>query len=146
MTQTKAQSRYEREKAHNTERAMAEMVRLSNELHGDKIAPNSAEYEMFREDAPTREFVNRHYGNWENFAVVCGLTMREHAYYYAEARVRQEQWNAIDTEPRMSAARQRKEEQAATLAPMGLAVKDKPRREVWRSAGRVWEGIAWELR
>lgn len=49
---TKTELRYEREKAHNTERARAEMVRLSNELHGGGIAANGSEYELFREDAP----------------------------------------------------------------------------------------------
>lgn len=146
MAKTKAQLRYEREREERNQRAKAEMVRLSNELHGGGIAPNSAEYEMYSEDAPTCEFVNRHYGAWENFAAFCGLELREYKYYYDKAQERRAEWNAIDSEPRLSAARQRRIEQAAQLAPMGLIVKDKPRPEVWRSGGRTWQGLAWEVR
>lgn len=146
MGKTKTQLRHEREKKHNVERAKAEMIRLSNELHGGGIAPNSAEYEMYREDAPGREFVNRHYGKWQNFAEFCGLELREAQYYYDKRKERATEWAAIPKEPKLSVASAGRKERNEALAGMGLKYC-KAQQVTWQDrVGRVYQEMRYELR
>lgn len=142
---TKSEARYACELTHNTARARAEMIRLSSELHGGNIALNASEYEMFSTNAPGREFVSRRWGAWKNFVEFCGLELREAQYYYDMAAERRAEWEALKHGPRLSVAEQRKIEQAATMAGSGLTVKSTPRIDTWRSGGRTWQGLAWEV-
>lgn len=138
--------RGERERAEHLERALSEMHRLSNELHDGRIAPNSAEYQLFSEDAPGREFVSRHFGNWEKFARHCGLELREAKYYYGKAAERRGEWKAIDDEPILSTAAARTNEREAALAPSGLLVA-RAQRVVWQDrVGRTYSEMRYELR
>lgn len=142
VTQTKKQrreAREARELAHRIARAQAEAQRLSNELHDGRIAPNAAEYNAYREDAPTKGFVYHHWGSWTAFCESCGLTARDARYYYAKAAERQAEWKRIDSEPRIRCA-------DARTDGAGLTVKPTPRVETWRSEGRMWSGLAWEVR
>ncbi len=128
--------------------ARAEMLRLSVELHGGQYAPCRGEYDSYSsKDAPTVTFISKRYpGGWKVFCEACGLVMAEYSYYYAEARKRREQWEAMERPSAVEVGKER--DRMEKDERMGLCVRDVPRVDVWKSPkdGRWYQGLAWEVR
>lgn len=78
------------------EESVAEMHRLSQELHGGLYAPNSTEFEAYAtkgtsRKAISRKAISRKFGKWESFVAYCGLqSAPSRAYYYQAAKDRGE--------------------------------------------------------
>lgn len=127
-----------------------EMARLSLELHGGRYAPSMAEFEAFAcDEAGTKTFINGRFpGGWNVFAAACGMEMAEWTYYTAKAKERQAEWDALQKNGAPTVVQVGSERDALERdANMGVAVKPKPRRDMWYSKrdGKTYEGLAWEL-
>lgn len=73
------------------EESVAEMHRLSQELHNGLYAPNSTEFEAYSTKGNSRKAINRKFGRWESFVAYCGLqSAPSRAYYYQAAKDRGE--------------------------------------------------------
>ena len=130
---------------HDFSHTVAEMHRLSKELHDGEYAPNASEFEYYLTgDAAGRSTICNAFGAWGNFVEFCGLKMADRKYYFAAFKRRgisidaQKQAEAADAETRMDAVAEKTEHLLAKRRRAlddryirdGITVFDTPRVDV----------------
>lgn len=119
----------------NFDVAKQEMERLSDELHDGEYAPNASEFMHYKSIVISRRAIYHHFGNWENFAEWCGLTLGSRSYYFLSAQLRGGSVAAMMRQAESDEAtrtenvahqieRQRNTARAAMELPMGVRTKN----------------------
>ena len=141
---------------------IAEMKRLSEELHGGKYAPSASEFEQYRTgDAAGRSTIFNAYGEWPNFAAACGLQVADKGYYMMAGKARggtvhaERKAEGENAERRMDAVARkmshmpnaRRQVEDETHMRDGITVFDEPRLDVAYVPGvGMVERLAWQVR
>lgn len=118
----------------NFDVAKLEMIRLSEELHGGRYAPNSVEFFYFKAVQISRRVIYQRYHGWPQWAEWCGLEVADRGYYFKAAQERGASIPAMvrkeeaDEEALLASVSERIEGQiararAALQPPLGLQSK-----------------------